>query len=112
MSRYHTSFTSSIKPQSNSSTYYIVKDDFIVNLKRGCHSRPRREESSNECVPYEIKTSSLMVKKKKEILGKMKFRGNNNFYDLDRQIQDNRRCLYRKLHVAFGRSRVECKLKL
>lgn len=63
-------------------------------------------------MPYEIMTSCLMVKKKREILSKMKFRGNNNFYDLDRQIKDNRHSLYRKLNVALGRSRVECNLKM
>ena len=53
-----------------------------------------------------------MIKKKKELLCKMKYRGNNNFYDLDRQIQENNRILYRKLNVALSRSRVECKIKM
>ena len=53
-----------------------------------------------------------MIKKKKELLCKIKYRGNNNFYDLDRQIQENNRILYRKLNVALSRSRVECKIKM
>ena len=51
-------------------------------------------------------TSSLMIKKKKELLDRMKYRGRNNFYDLDKQIQENNRLLYRKLNVALGKSRV------
>ncbi len=42
----------------------------------------------------------------------MKYRGKNNFYDLDKQIQENNRILYRKLNVALGKSRVECKIKM
>jgi hypothetical protein len=53
-----------------------------------------------------------MIKKKKELLCKMKYRGNNNFYDLDRQIKENNRSIYRKLNVALSKSRIECKISI
>ena len=42
----------------------------------------------------------------------MKFRSNNNFYDLKGQIKDNSKSLYRKLNVALRRSKGECLGKL
>jgi hypothetical protein len=68
-------------------TYYIVKDDFIVNLKRG---RPTKYQTSTwheeEGMPVEVANSETMVRKKYELLGRMKDRSNNNFYNLDKQI--------------------------
>ncbi len=42
----------------------------------------------------------------------MKFRGNNNFYDLKEQIKDNSKSLYRKLNVALRRTKGVCLGKL
>ena len=41
MSRQYTSYTGSFKEQPKLPAYYIVKDDFIVNLKRGRISKPK-----------------------------------------------------------------------
>lgn len=75
------------KSLQKADTYYIVKDDFIVNLKRG---RTTKHKTSNaqadDGVPVEVANSETMVRKKYELLGRMKDRSNNNFYDLDKQI--------------------------
>jgi|JI6StandDraft_1071083.scaffolds.fasta_scaffold353274_2 hypothetical protein len=98
------------KPQKRSN-YFIVKDDFIVNLKKGQPPRSRYIETKQTMDP-EVERSTLMVSKKVELLGKLKTRSKNNFYDLDQQIQDNRLSLYRKLSVALRKSRIACKIKL
>lgn len=41
MSRQYTSYTGSLKEQTKFPAYYIVKDDFIVNLKRGRLSKSK-----------------------------------------------------------------------
>lgn len=94
-------------------TYYIVKDDFIVNLKRGRIPKHKISIEKNEnTLPIDVTNSEVMVKKKYELLRRMKDRSNNNFYDLDKQIENNREALYRKMNVALRKCRVECKIKL
>jgi hypothetical protein len=40
-----------------------------------------------------------MINKKKEIYGRLNFTSNNDFYEIDKQIQNNRKKIYRKLTV-------------
>jgi hypothetical protein len=42
MSRQYTSFTGSLKEKNKLPAYYIVKDDFIVNLRKGLISKTKR----------------------------------------------------------------------
>ncbi len=60
----YNSFIPLKKKSSKASTYYIVKDDFIVNLKRGCESR-HRTEKIEEVEPYEVVNSSFIINKKR-----------------------------------------------
>ena len=54
----------------------------------------------------------MMVHRKKDIFGKMKFSSRNDFYDLDKQIENNQEGLYRKLNVVLRKTRLDCKIKL
>jgi hypothetical protein len=93
----------SVKPQQ----YYIVKDDFIINLRQRGASK-LRTEANTEVIQSEVDVSSIMVSKKVEIFSKMKVSTKNDFYDLDRQIENNKETLYRKMNVALRKSNVGC----
>lgn len=64
MSITYNSFIPLKKQTTKPSTYYIVKDDFIVNLKRGCESR-HKTEKIEDVEPYEVVNSSLIINKKR-----------------------------------------------
>jgi hypothetical protein len=48
----------------------------------------------------------VIVNKKNEILGKLPMKSNNDFYELDKQIKNNSRTLYRKMTVALRKERM------
>lgn len=68
-------------------TYYIVKDDFIVNLKRGRNNKNTMPlERTSDAVPLEVANSEIMIRKKYELQSRLRDRSSNNFYNLERQI--------------------------
>jgi hypothetical protein len=81
-------------------TYYIVKDDFITNLRKG-----RKYRTQTQPVEYRqptfIQDSCVIVDKKADIQRKLPFKSHNDFYELDKQIENNSRSLYRKMTVAL-----------
>ena len=96
------------KPQR----YYIVKDDFITNLKRGRPPHSQSVKTEGAKLHTQADMSSIMIKRKKDVFGKMKFYSKNDFYDLDRQIENNQEGLYRKLNVALRNSRLDCEVRM
>lgn len=58
--------------------YYIVKDDFISNLRKDSKLIKHRQ-TTDPVEPTFLVDSSQMVRKKEEIFSKMKFRSNNDF---------------------------------
>lgn len=48
----------------------------------------------------------MIIDKKSEIIKKLPFRSNNDFYELDKQIKNNSRSLYRKMTVAIRREKM------
>jgi hypothetical protein len=59
--------------------YYIVRDDFIANLRKD-NSRPGQSKKTEAREPSSLEASSLLVEKKREVLAKMRWRANNDFY--------------------------------